>query len=281
MRLNMHYKKLLNSLLILLIFIKCGPTSSNDTENKSKAWDLKEWKLVWHDEFDSDSLNTQLWKYETGGHGWGNNEEQYYTERRENAYLKDGNLIICARKENYEDSDYTSARLNSRQGWTYGRFDVKAKLPQGRGTWPAIWMLPDEWTVGTGNWPGVGEIDIMEHVGYDPGQVHASIHTEAYNHVKGTQKTAQIFDTTVFSQFHVYSLEWNQSSIQVSMDDSLYFTYQKEADADWKTWPFTQDFHLLLNLAIGGAWGGAQGIDNSIFPAKFVIDYVRVYKKIK
>jgi len=266
--------------IMIVIFMNCGPTSSDSNTKEKKEWDIEGWELIWQDEFEADSLNPQLWKHETGGHGWGNNEKQFYTARQTNSYLEDGKLIICARRERYKGSQYTSARLNSRQGWTYGRFDIKAKLPQGVGTWPAIWMLPDEWTVGTGNWPGVGEIDIMEHVGYDPGQVHASIHTEAYNHVKGTQKTAQIFESTVFSKFHLYSLEWDQNSIKVSLDDSLYFTYQKEPGADWKTWPFTQDFHILLNLAIGGNWGGVKGIDNSIFPAKFEIDYVRVYKKI-
>lgn len=275
----MKLKNIIKYLFLLLTLLQCGPTSLNDSDNSQNEWDLDGWKMVWHDEFTADSLNTMLWKYETGGHGWGNSEEQYYTDRSENSYFKDGNLIIKAIKEKYENSEYTSARLNTRQGWTYGRFDIRAKLPNGRGTWPAIWMLPDEWTVGTGQWPGVGEIDIMEHVGYDPGQVHASIHTEEYNHVKGTQKTAQIFDSSVFSDFHVYSLEWDQNSIKISMDNSLYFTYEKESDADWETWPFTQDFHIILNLAIGGSWGGVEGIDNNIFPAEFKIDYVRVYEK--
>ena len=275
----MKPKNIIKYLILLLTLLQCGPTSSNDSDNSQNEWNLDGWKMVWHDEFTADSLNTLLWKYETGGHGWGNNEEQYYTDRSENSYIKDGNLIIKGIKEKYENSEYTSARLNTRQGWTYGRFDIRAKLPNGRGTWPAIWMLPDEWTVGTGQWPGVGEIDIMEHVGYDPGQVHASIHTEDYNHMKGTQKTAQIFDSSVFSDFHVYSLEWEQNSIKISMDDSLYFTYEKESDADWKTWPFTQDFHIILNLAIGGSWGGVEGIDNNIFPAELIIDYVRVYEK--
>ncbi|HMA61858.1 MAG TPA: glycoside hydrolase family 16 protein [bacterium] len=274
----MKLKYIFKLLLVLIAFLQCGPTSSDNTKNDQK-WELEGWNMVWHDEFDADSLNTMLWKYEIGGHGWGNNEEQYYTDRNRNSYLEDGKLVIKARKENYENSKYTSARLNTRQGWTYGRFDIRAKLPIGRGTWPAIWMLPDDWTVGTGEWPAVGEIDIMEHVGYDPGQVHASIHTEAYNHMKGTQKTAHIFDSTVYSDFHVYSLEWEQNYIKVSMDDSLYFIYEKENDADWRTWPFTQDFHILLNLAIGGSWGGVEGIDDGIFPAEFVIDYVRVYEK--
>ncbi|MCF7740193.1 MAG: glycoside hydrolase family 16 protein [Candidatus Marinimicrobia bacterium] len=275
----MNPKNIIKYLFLLLTLLQCGLTSSNESDNSQNEWDLDGWKMVWHDEFTADSLNTMLWKYETGGHGWGNNEEQYYTDRSENSYVKDENLIIKAIKEKYENSEYTSARLNTRQGWTYGRFDIRAKLPSGRGTWPAIWMLPDEWTVGTGQWPGVGEIDIMEHVGYDPGQVHASIHTEDYNHVKGTQKTAQIFNSSVFSDFHVYSLEWDKNSIKISMDDFLYFTYEKESDADWETWPFTQDFHIILNLAIGGSWGGVEGIDNDIFPAEFKIDYVRVYEK--
>ncbi len=270
-------KKLLIYLLFLLFVISSCNSTKSENKNESNDWEIDGWRMVWHDEFEEDSLNTNLWRFETGGHGWGNAEQQYYTNSRKNGFIEDGKLIIASIKEEYNGSNYTSARINSRSGWTYGRFDIKAKLPFGKGTWPAIWMLPDEWTIGNGNWPGVGEIDIMEHVGWDPGVVHASVHTENYNHKINTQKSNKIKDTTVFSDFHLYSLEWDENFIKISMDDSLYFTYEKETNADWKTWPFVQKFHLLLNTAIGGSWGGE--IDDSIFPIKFEFEYVRVYKK--
>ena len=165
-----------------------------------------QWRLVWSDEFDTAGLpDPAKWYYDTGGHGWGNNELQFYTERRlENARVEGGRLIVEARRERWQERDYTSVRLNTRAGWTYGRIEVRAKLPSGRGTWPAIWMLPVDWTYGNRGWPDNGEIDIMEHVGFDPDVIHASIHTQAYNHVAGTQKTAKIGVPGARDSFHVF-----------------------------------------------------------------------------
>jgi len=164
------------------------------------------WRLVWSDEFDYKGLpDPKKWDYDVGGKGWGNEELQFYTaRRRENARVENGHLIIEARKEAWEGRDYTSARLVSRGkgDWTYGRFEVSAKLPSGRGTWPAIWMLPTGWTYG--GWPNSGEIDIMEHVGFDPDVVHASVHTSAYNHKIQTQKTAQIKVPAARSAFNAW-----------------------------------------------------------------------------
>ena len=144
----------------------------------------QEYELVWSDEFDYTGLpNSEKWSYDVGGSGWGNNELQYYTENRtENARVENGNLIIEARKESYGGNNYTSARLitKSQGDWLYGKIEVRAKLPGGRGAWPAIWMLPTDWAYG--GWPSSGEIDIMEYVGYDPGVVHGTVHTESYNH---------------------------------------------------------------------------------------------------
>jgi len=187
-------------------------------------------------------------------------------------------LHITARKESYEDHDYTSARLVTRfkGDWLYGRVEVKAKLPDGRGMWPAIWMLPTDWEYG--GWPASGEIDIMENVGYDPYVIVASAHTEAYNHKIGTHKSATTTVATCYSDFHVYSLEWEVTEYRAYVDGNLYFTFKNEGTG-YQKWPFDKRFHLLLNVAVGGTWGGAQGIDNTIFPRQMVIDYVRVYQK--
>jgi beta-glucanase (GH16 family) len=236
---------------------------------------------VWADEFDYNGLpDPNRWGYDVGGNGWGNNELQYYTENRlENARVENGKLIIEARKEPWGNNEYTSARLVTRNkgDWKYGRIEAMARLPHGRGTWPAIWMLPTNWVYGS--WPKSGEIDIMEYVGYDPGVVHGSIHTEAYNHVMGTQKTDTTLVPDAETNYHLYAIEWDADKIDFYVDNRIYFTFLNE-HKDYKTWPFDQAFHLLLNIAVGGNWGGAQGIDPNIWPQKMWVEYVRVYQYI-
>ena len=238
------------------------------------------WKQVWGDEFEGQGLpNSDKWYYETGGDGWGNQEQQYYTENDpENARLENGNLVIEARKESYQGNAYTSARLNSEASWKYGRFEIRAKLPGGRGTWPALWMLADEDTYGDQYWPDNGEMDIMEHVGYDAGVIHGTIHTEAFNHINDTDKGGSITVPDATSAFHEYTMEWTPSEIRVFVDGERYFTFRNREQYGWEEWPFDQKFHLLMNIAVGGTWGGAEGIDDSAFPERMVIDYVRVYK---
>jgi licheninase len=238
------------------------------------------WKQVWGDEFDGQGLpDGSKWTYETGGDGWGNQEQQFYTrEDTDNARVENGTLIIEARKESDQGSAYTSARLNSRESWTYGRVEVRAKVPAGKGTWPAIWMLADNDTYGDQYWPDNGEIDIMEHVGYDEGVIHGTIHTKAFNHIEGTDKGSSRTIPTATSEFHTYALEWTPGEIRVSVDGQTYFTFQNREQYSWQEWPFDQPFHLLLNVAVGGTWGGAEGIDDSAFPERMVLDYVRVYK---
>ena len=238
------------------------------------------WEQVWGDEFDGQGLpDGSKWTYETGGDGWGNQEQQFYTrEDTDNARVENGTLIIEARKESVQGSAYTSARLNSRESWTYGRVEVRAKVPAGRGTWPAIWMLADNDTYGDQYWPDNGEIDIMEHVGYDEGVIHGTIHTKAFNHIEGTDKGSSRTIPTATSEFHTYALEWTPREIRVSVDGQTYFTFQNREPYSWQEWPFDQPFHLLLNVAVGGTWGGAEGIDDSVFPERMVLDYVRVYK---
>ena len=238
------------------------------------------WEQVWGDEFDGQGLpDGSKWTYETGGDGWGNQEEQFYTrEDMDNARVEDGTLIIEARKESVQGSAYTSARLNSRESWTYGRVEVRAKVPAGRGTWPAVWMLADNDTYGDQYWPDNGEIDIMEHVGYEEGVIHGTIHTKAFNHIEGTDKGSSRTIPTATSEFHTYALEWTPGEIRVAVDGQTYFTFQNREQYGWQEWPFDQPFHLLLNVAVGGTWGGAEGIDDSAFPERMVLDYVRVYK---
>lgn len=236
--------------------------------------------LVWHDEFDRDGLpDASKWSYDVGGHGWGNQEPQFYTERRaENARVEGGYLIIEARKEAWQGAPYTSARLvtKGKGDWTYGRIEVRARLPRGRGSWPAIWMLAT--TPQPMRWPDDGEIDIMEHVGFDHGVVHGSVHTKAYHHSIGTQKTAKVSVPDVAEAFHVYAVEWEPTRIRVFVDDRPYFQFDKEPGGR-TVWPFDGPFHLLLNVAVGGSWGGQKGIDESTLPYRMTVDYVRVYQR--
>jgi len=244
------------------------------------------WKLVWSDEFDVPGApDPARWKYEVGYIR--NRESQYYTDdRRENARVEDGCLVIEAKKENYPIpgkpdtfAAHTSASLHTRgrAQWLYGRIEVRAKLPTGRGTWPAIWMLSE--SISTAGWPACGEIDIMENVGYDPHKIHGTVHTRAYNHTKRTEKGGSVTIDRPYDDFHVYAIEWDQQKIDFFVDDQKYFTFTNDGQGNADTWPFDQPFFLKLNLAIGGMWGGRRGIDDSIFPQKFLIDYVRVYQR--
>lgn len=241
-----------------------------------QAWEFEK-VPSWADEFDYEGLpDPAKWDYDIGGSGWGNNELQYYTNNLENAQVGEGVLKITAIKE---DKEYTSARLVSRKkgDFLYGRFEIKAKLPTGRGTWPAVWMLSTDWVYG--GWPRSGEIDIIEHVGYDQNKVHMSVHTQAYNHKIGTQKTSFKTVPGVSEDFHLYRLDWTPYSIKGYVDDVPLFEFINDGKGI-DSWPFDQKFHILLNLAVGGDWGGAQGVDPSIFPQSMEVDYVRVYNMI-
>ena len=238
-----------------------------------------QWKLDWSDEFDKNGLpDYSKWTHETGFIR--NNEKQFYTkERLENTRIEDGKLLIEARKEPYkENAEYTSASIHtaSKKEWTYGRFEIRAKLPTGNGTWPAIWMLGKN--IGQVGWPKCGEIDIMENVGYDPETIVGSIHCKSYYHVIGTQKNATINVPTCMTDYHLYAIEWYEDRIETFVDNKHYFTFKNEGTGV-NEWPFDKPHYLILNLAIGGAWGGQKGIDDSLFPHKYYIDYVRVYKQ--
>jgi beta-glucanase (GH16 family) len=236
---------------------------------------------VWSDEFNTDGLpDASKWGYDVGGTGWGNNELQYYTNAL-NATVSNGKLKIEARKENYSGKSYTSARMvtKNKADWLYGRFEIKARLPKGRGSWPAIWMLPTEGAYGS--WPGSGEIDIMEHVGYDQNRVHITVHTKAYNHTLGTQKSANTTVPTASDDFHLYRVDWTSYGIRGFIDGQQIFEFLNDKGGGSDFWPFDRKFHLLLNVAVGGNWGGAQGVDDSIFPTSLEVDYVKVFKFIR
>lgn len=264
---------------MLLIFISIGATlliSSCKTQRTKK--------LVWSDDFNQGGQpETTKWNYDLGDGcpavcGWGNNEAQYYTRNTNNVRVDNGVLIIEAHKDSLAGKAYTSARLISKHkgDWLYGRIEVKAKLPKGKGTWPAIWMLSTDWKYG--GWPASGEIDIMEHVGFDPGVIHGTIHTESYNHIKQTQKEGKVTVPDAQEVFHLYAIDWTEEKIDFYVDDQRYHSVSRGAQDTFKEWPFDQSFHLIMNIAVGGNWGGMQGIDDSIWPQRMEVDYVRVYQ---
>lgn len=235
--------------------------------------------LSWSDEFDGTSINTDNWKFETGATGWGNNELQNYTNG-DNAEIIDGKLVITAEKvdDNTEVGSYTSSRIISdgKQEFQYGRLEIRAKLPSGTGIWPAIWMLGSNFrTVG---WPACGEMDIMEYVGYDPNTIHSTVHTpDGYG--AGGDGSSKYLETCE-EEFHIYGLLWTEKKLVFYTDTPDQVTHIYEpAVKTVNNWPFNQPHFFILNVAVGGNWGGAQGIDNSIFPQTMEIDYVRVYQE--
>ncbi|MDE6374700.1 MAG: family 16 glycosylhydrolase [Alistipes sp.] len=240
------------------------------------------YRLVWADEFNEagETLpSTDKWWYETGDGGWGNHELQDYVSGGQYngeklALVSNGTLKIVAKKI---DGKVRSVRMNTVEGWTYGYFEARLKLCTGKGTWPAFWMMPKNFSA----WPGDGEIDIMEEVGYNPNYVSSSIHCNAYNHSIGTQKTHELLLPTAQSEFHTYAVEWSEEMLIFYFDGQEHFRFVNDKKGDYDTWPFYNPFYLKLNLAWGGDWGGAQGIDEGCLPATYEVDYVRVFKKIE
>jgi beta-glucanase (GH16 family) len=238
------------------------------------------YRLVWADEFDQPGLpDPARWEHDTfrNRQGWFNEERQYYSDRRlENSEVRDGRLVITARLESLSTAadwggqKYTSARLLTRgkAQWTYGFFEARAKLPCGVGTWPAIWTLGVD-----GEWPAGGELDILEHVGRDPQRVFSAVHTPSNSGANGKSEGQTL--TTACSQFHNYQMHWTPDGVRFGVDGRHHFTYPN-AKTGAAQWPFNAPQFMLLNLAIGGHLGGP--VDDSIFPVKFEIDYVRVYQ---
>ncbi|HSM63820.1 MAG TPA: glycoside hydrolase family 16 protein [Gillisia sp.] len=231
--------------------------------------------LIWSEEFNSEILDSTIWNFEKGfGH---NNEEQYYTSREKNIRIENGNLVIEARKEKYEKARFTSARINTigKKLFKYGRIEVRAKLPKGKGTWPAIWMLGENRQ--SDGYPACGEIDIMEFVGKDPSNIHGAIHYPELDNKKMNSSSKEIQIPESIDGFHVYSIEWDENSISYFIDNELFHCFNlEEAEREGRENIFQKPFYLIINLALGGEWAGK--IDKKIFPTQFLIDHIRYYK---
>ena len=263
--------------------IKISGITLTETEYDSSidqnSCPLSDYKLVWHDEFSTNHINTSRWSFQTADAGWVNNELQTYVNGKSPkgtkvAETSNGTLKIHAFKEG--DKIY-SARMYGRKstGFKYGYFEARIKLPKGKGTWPAWWMFP----VDGSNWPACGEIDIIEEVGVDPNLVSSSFHTLAYNHTNHTQKTHEMYCVGAEEGFHIYALEWTEDYMRTYVDgtEQLYFENDHENNND--SWPFYKPFFLILNVAWGGDWGGYAGVDESALPVTMEVDYVRVWQK--
>jgi beta-glucanase (GH16 family) len=251
---------------MLIMFTSCKKEENENPVPDATYWRQLTYQLVWADEFNGPDINTADWNFETGGGGWGNNELQYY--KAANASIKNGALVITAKKKLVQGYNYTSARMTTqgKQEFTYGKIEARIKLPLGQGLWPAFWMLGAN--INTIGWPGCGEIDIMEHINTDNlvyGTMHWNYNGHAYY---GTS-----FSTTP-AVYHVYSIEWDATEIRWYVDGSLYLTGNTTIN---NTEEFHKPFFILLNLAVGGNWPG-QTVDESKLPAKLFIDYVRVYQ---
>lgn len=246
------------------------------------------WQPVWNDEFNGTSIDASRWRFELGGGGWGNNEIQTYTDSTRNATVwgpypitakfkrpPTGTLAIVGRRD--AAGGFSSARLASRAAWTYGKVEIRALVPGGVGTWPAIWMLPAAGSYGNLAWPDNGEIDIMEEVGHEGDVAHCSVHTHTYNWMNGNGPTNGWNLANMVGGWHLYSLEWFPDHVDIKADGGTVLTWRREG-RDWRAWPFDRPFELRLNMAIGGNWGGAQGVTTTGWPRGFLIDYVRVYR---
>ena len=245
------------------------------------AYSSPDWKLTWSDEFDRDGApDPAKWNYEVGL--LRNHEAQYYTKnRRENTRVQDGQLIITSRKEpwteNGQKADYTSASLTTRErhAFTCGKIEISARVPRGRGVWPALWTLGTN--VKDASWPLCGEIDLMEFVGYLPDKLHFTVHTAAFNHMLKTQKGAKIDCASPYDSFHRFGLIWTPQKLTWFFDGRRVHEFINDGQGQTH-WPFDRPQYLIMNLSIGGSWGGKQGIDSAIFPAEFRIDYVRIWQ---
>ena len=233
--------------------------------------------LVWADEFDRDGRpDPTKWAFELGAK-LRNNELSHYTDRVENARVRSGNLVIEARREAYQGSAYTSASLNTREThpFVYGRLEVRAKLPRGRGLWPAIWMLG--WHNEKAWWPETGEIDLMEHIGAEPGSLYFTVHTLERNHMKKNPVQTALPVQAIYDDYHLYRLDWTPTEVVLFFDDREVLRHRKTAEG-MAAWPFSNPMYLILNVAVGGDWGGMKGVDDAVFPQRMLVDYVRIYK---
>ena len=267
---NPYLLNKLTSILVVTSFIVISSCNNNKTN-------LETLNLEWFDDFNGVSLDTNFWNVEYGNGcpdlcGFGNNEAQTYTASNHNLRIENGKLILRATF----DSIFKSVKLTTGNhvDFNTGIVEVSAKLPNSRGCWPAIWLLPTlERPL---NWPLDGEIDIMENVGYFPNYVYGTIHTSTYNHLKGTQLSDSVFITNPHDSFHTYKLVWTDSTLEWLVDDIRFHFLEKSSSDGVEEWPFNEPFHLIINLAVGGNWGGKEGIDTLSFPQNFEIDYVKI-----
>jgi len=284
MFMNSHVK-----FVILILFLThticlsgCDNSLEIDSEEETADATQKDLQLVWSDEFDGEELDTERWSYQLGTGtefgltGWGNNELQYYTDHDENIFIEDGKLHIVALEERFGGMNYTSARIRTYEkgDWKYGRFEIRAKLPEGQGMWPAIWMLPTDEVYG--GWPKSGEIDIVELVGHQPFIIHGTVHYGPNWPENQSRGTSYRLESGKFSDdFHTFAIEWRQDEIKWFIDDEHYFTVTPSS-LNPHPYPFNERFHLLINLAVGGNWPGNPN-STTKFPQSLVVDYVRVY----
>lgn len=268
----------LASLTLALSILGCGDDSDAGTEPDP------DWTLVWSDEFDGASLDASKWSVQEGDGcdlgicGWGNNELQWY--QGDNASVADGLLTITARQEAVGGKNFTSARIRTldKGDWRYGRFEVRARLPRGQGMWPAIWMLPSDNVYG--GWAASGEIDIMELVGHEPARVHGTLHYGGESPANTSSGDFYQLDRGTFADdFHVFALEWEEGEIRWYVDGTLYQTQTEWNSANGAfPAPFDQDFHLILNVAVGGNWPGPPDLTTP-FPQSMEVDWIRVYTR--
>jgi hypothetical protein len=235
------------------------------------------WRLVWSDEFDGNGLDGSKWNIEQHGPGWVNHELEAYTARSENLRVENGHLVIEARHDFAGGGEYSSARINTagHASWTFGRMEARIQLSGGFGTWPGFWMMPNNMSRG---WPGCGEIDIMEEVGFEGETVHGTTHTACCNGMNGTQRGGGTAAPGSTTGYHIYAVEWSPSRVDFFFDNNRYYGMANDGRGD-DSWPFNQDFYLIFNVAIGGDWGGAKGVDPNIWPRQMLVDYVRVYER--
>ncbi len=262
-------------------------THKSTPETHVQNMEGTQWELVWSDEFDGQGLpDSSKWNYNIGNWGWGNNELQYYTENRtENARQENGHLIIEARK-NDDGHRWTSARLTTQgeHAFLYGRIEFRAKVPTGRGAWAAGWLLGDSYRDEI-SWPYCGEIDVLECVGYEiddstgTGKNHATCHTRAYYFKQNNQIGSEIAVDSMHTKFHTYAIEWYEDRILGFLDGEHYYTYDKNQNE--LEWPFDKPQNIIVNIAVGGVWGGREGIDPSWDSHQYILDYIRVYEKKK
>lgn len=273
-------KRHIPTLLLLTMLISFGVACESNNEPEETYTDI-----VWQDEFDQDgSLDSELWSYDIGTGveifgqpGWGNNELQYYTDRPENITVEDGMLHITARSESYNGSDFTSAKILTRDKFetTYGRFEARIMLPWGQGIWPAFWLLGDD-SDGAEVWPQIGEIDIMEYRGQQPSIIHGSVHGPGYSGGNAVTDSYQMPNGRFDTEFHVFAIEWGPDFIRYYVDDNLYNEITPD-DVNGE-WVFNDNsFYIILNVAVGGTFVGSPN-SSTQFPQTMLVDYVRVYE---